>query len=244
MERLEQLRSLDRLGDDPNPAKMFAVSAYGRMLAMRGADTEGIALMRHGYEWIHDGHAALHAKLGYIAKDLARANLERGRPDRALTWAERALDHDERQYGDDDSSINPSRYLVARAHLELQRIDDAAVTVEEYARAAPDEAYPQLLVHRLRGDLARQRGRHAQARREYLAALERMEPAWQSVDEAALRGELYAGLADALRGLGQDASAIDALAREALGRGSWWDRRRATASPPADSIALSARVDR
>ena len=228
-ERLAQIDQLTHTTKDGNPPMMFAVSAYGRMLTMRGADTEGIALMRHGYQWIHDGHGALHAKLGHIAADLAEAQAERGRPDEALAWAKRALDHAERQYGAEHIGTAWARAELARAYLDLGRTDEAREAVASYVAVLDEDPEERQYATHLQGRLALADGDFRRARDLLVTSLGLIPRGENGISSSAERGYVYAHLGASLRGLGEldDARAVELLAAEAFDHASWWDRQRA-----------------
>ncbi len=228
-ERLAQISELTHTTEDGNPPMMFAIAAYGRLLSMRGADTEGVALMRYGYEWIHDGHAALHAKLAHIAADLAQAQSERGRPEDARAWALRAVDHAERQYGADHVGTAWARAELARAELDLGHVEEARDAVARYVAVVDDDSDDQQYAKHLQGRLALAEGRPAQARDLFVASLGSFAEDDAGVLESAERGRVYVDLGAALRGLGEidEARAMERLAADWLDRASWWDRQRA-----------------
>ncbi len=232
----ESARHISRMSSRPTPALMYTLATYGRLLSFRGADELGLAHLRAGYEWINDTVGPLDVKLDIIASMLFEANMERGRPARALVWADRQIDHSARQYGADHVETAWPHLSRALALSELGRVDEAQRSVDRAEAIVGDNHEFDLDLWQVRGELRLAQGRYDEARDQLLLALEDLGVEHQSPYDRSLRGDIYQALAATMDGLGDPAQAglFRALAAEAMRGGSYWHQRRADALMASD----------
>jgi tetratricopeptide (TPR) repeat protein len=233
---IAQQHWLVRAAGPEHPAVIYATARYGRMLVWQGADTEGMALMERAYERIVDTQGSMDVKLGYIAGELAEAELLRGRNEPALHWAERALEHDRGRLGEDNPEIANTWLRLADAQARTGHAAEAEVSLARALdRMKPDDDVMAASASSIRAGIELSRGRWAAARDDAEAAIARLGVGRAMPVVEGFRGEVYGQLAAALYGLGEeaDAAAVDELAKEALGRGTFFHRTAAGAGTGA-----------
>ena len=216
--QLEKVRWLARQLDADHPLARFAVAEYGRTLATRGAEAEGIAQMETEYFAILDGHDGMDNKLAYIAYDLAEAELRYGHPRKSLQWAQRELEHDQTQYGVGSHKNAWAQLMVARAQLRLGQLREAETHIAkafEVVDRNDDRLMP--FAYLVRAEHAALRGRFADADADILAGLELFGPHLQDSYATGTRAELYGLLVATMRARGNaDADRLAPFAEEAM----------------------------
>lgn len=229
-ESIRQQHWLVRAAGPEHPVVVYATARYGRMLVWQGADIEGVAHMEHAYRGIVDSQGSMDVKLGWIAGELARAELLRGRDEAALRWAEHALEHDRGRLGEDSPEIAGTWVTLADAQARTGDLVSAEASLRRaHARMAEDDAWTWARASSVRARIDLAREDFAAARDHAAAALARIGAPEAMPTSEGFRGEVHAQLAAALRGLGdvKQAAEVDVLAAEAFARGTYWHRDRA-----------------
>ncbi|MEM6991085.1 MAG: serine/threonine-protein kinase [Myxococcota bacterium] len=222
---------LAKMSPGPTASLMYMLATYGRTLAFRGAGELGIAHMRNGYDWILDNVGPLDLKLDIIASQLVAANLERGRPDRALVWAERQQGHATRQYGEGHPETALPYASAARALVQLSRLEDADKALATAVSLAAGKEQYVFNTWQPAAELRLAQGRLAEARVQIELAIDDLDPEYHAPMEEGVRGEFFETYAKILEGLGETEPAQEAMraAITAMQSASYWHQERATA---------------
>ncbi len=232
--QLEKVRWLARQLEPDHPQTRYAVAAYGRTLATRGAEVEGIAHMQTQYFAILDDHEGTDHKLAFIAYDLAEAYLRYGHPRTSLQWAQRELEHDQSQYGIDSHKNAWAHLMIARAQLRLDQLHEAKTHIDR-AFEIFDRNDTRLMpfVHLVRAEHAALRGRHDDAQTDILAGLQLLGAHLQDSYSTGTRAELYGLLVETMRARGNpDAERLAPFADEAMAHANHFFRVTPPLLPP------------